>query len=147
MMWLYPGDDQKQEYRKLRLYAPKNEKIYWNFQPLRICEKPGWNPVWDDWYCYAKPLRIYQQDYALLLDYFNQIYPVKDIFHGKNQYHFDVCSDNWIGKDDWNKIIAEIERDLENNISDDQKSFFVEFVKWLREALDNTTVIVVEGNL
>ena len=27
---------------------------------------------------------------------------------------FNVCFDNWIRKDDWLKIISEIEQDLEN---------------------------------
>lgn len=146
MIWLKPSEYRKQKYIELRLYAPKNERILLNFNPLRISDKPGWNPAWEEWHCYAEPLRIYRQDYELLLGYFNKIYPVKDTFNGNLQTVFDVCFDNWIGKDDWLKIISEIEQDLKN-IYGEKKPFFEAFVKWLREALDNTSIIVVDGNL
>lgn len=52
---------------------------------------------------------------------------------------------NWIGKEDLFKIISEIEQDFDN-ISSDKKPFFTAFLEWLREALDNASIIVVEGN-
>lgn len=146
MTWFKPSDYKNQKYIELRLYAPKSEKILLDFNPLKLSDEPEWNPTWEDWHCYAAPLRIYRQDYELLLDYFNKIYPVKDPFNGALQPAFDVCFDNWIGKDDWLKIIFEIERDFENT-SDDKKHFFTSFLEWLREALNHTSVIVVEGNL
>lgn len=81
-----------------------------------------------------------------MLEYFNKIYPIKDAYNGTSEPVFDVCFDNWIGKDDWLKIIYEIEEDFDN-ISSDKKPFFTAFLEWLREALDNTTIIVVEGKL
>lgn len=81
-----------------------------------------------------------------MLDYFNKIYPAKDAFNGTLKPAFDVCFDKCIGKDDWLKIIFEIKQDLEN-ISDDKRHFFTSFFEWLREALNNTSIIVVEGNL
>lgn len=145
MVWLKPGEYQKQKYIELRLYAPKSERILLNFNPLKVSSEPGWNPAWVEWHCYAAPLRIYLQDYELLLEYFNKIYPIKDAYNGTSEPVFDVCFDNWIGKDDWLKIIYEIEEDFDN-ISCDKKPFFTAFLEWLREALNNTSIIVVEGN-
>lgn len=146
MIWLKPSDYRKQKYIELRLYAPQNEKILLDFNPLKMSEEPDWNPAWEEWHCYAAPLRIYKQDYELLIDYFNKIYPIKDAFDGTLESVFDVCFYNWIGKNDWFKIIYEIEQELES-ISDDKKPFFIDFVEWLREALNYTSIIVVEGNL
>ncbi len=146
MIWLNPRDYSKQKYIELRLYAPKSEKILLNFNPLKMSNESDWNPKWEEWHCYATPLRIYKQDYELLLDYLNKAYPLKDAFKGINEAVFDVCFDNWIGKDAWLRIISGIEQDLEN-ISDAEKPFFISFLDWIREALNYTTIIVVEGNL
>lgn len=146
MTWLRPSDDRKQKYIELRLYAPKGEKIFLDFNPLKISDKPDWNPAWEEWHCYVTPLRIYQQDYEILLYYFQKIYPIKDAFDGTLETAFDVCFSNWIGKDNWLRIIFEIEQELEN-ISDDKKRFLMDFLKWLKEALCETSIIVVEGNL
>lgn len=146
MVWLKPSEWKNQKYIELRLYAPKNEKILLDFNPLKISDELDWNPMWEEWHCYPTPLRIYQQDFNILLDYFNKIYPTKDAFNGTPEPAFDVCFDNWIGKDDWYKIIYEIEQDIDN-FPDNEKIFLSEFLKWLKEALKYTTIIVVEGNL
>lgn len=146
MIWLKPSEYEKQEYMELRLYAPKKEKILLNFNPLKPSNEPDWNPAWEEWHCYRTPLRIYKQDYELLVDYFNRIYPIKDAFNGVPDSFFDVTNDNWIGKDDWLRIISEIEQDLDS-IHDDKKSFFKDFLEWVKEALNHTSIIVVEGNL
>ena len=145
MIWLKPSEYRKQEYIELRLYAPKSEKILLDFNPLKLSDEPDWNPAWEEWHCYHTPLRIYKQDYELLVDYFNRIYPIKDAFDGTFEPFFDVTNDNWIGKDDWFKVISEIEQDLDS-ISDDKKLFFIDFLEWVKEALNYTSIIVVEGN-
>ena len=58
----------------------------------------------------------------------------------------DVCFDNLIEKNDWLKIINEIENNLAH-ISDLERKFLRDFTDWLKEALKHTTIIVVEGNL
>lgn len=146
MVWLNPNGYEGQEYVELRLNAPKGEKIFLEFNPLKISDTPDWNPMWEEWHCYSSPLRIYKQDYELLVDYFNKIYPIKDAFDGTLEQAFDVCFDNWIGKSDWQRIILEIEQDL-NRIFDGKKLFLWNFLEWLKEALKHTSVIVVEGNL
>ena len=146
MVWLKPSDYRKQKYIELRLYAPQNEKIVLEFNPLKISNEPNWNPTWEEWHCYAVPLRIYEQDFEILLDYIDKIYPTKDAFNGTPETAFDVCFDNWIGKEDWFKVISAIEQEFEN-ISGDRKPFFMDFLEWIREALQYTSIIVVEGNL
>lgn len=145
MIWLNPSEYKKQTYKELRLYAPKDEKILLDFEPLRISDNPNWNPMWEEWHCYFTPLRIYKQDYELLIDYFNKIYPIKDAFDGTLEPVFDVCFYNWIGKDDWQKIIFEIEKEFDD-FSYSEKSFIQDFLEWLKDALKYTTIIVVEGN-
>lgn len=143
MVWLKPSEYEKQEFRVLRLYAPENEKIFLGFEPLKISDR---EPMWEEWHCYAVPLRIFKQDYELLIRYFNRVFPVNDPIDGNVLPFFDVCSDNWIGGEDWLKIICEIEEDL-GNVPDNEKTFFWGFINWLREALEHTSVIVAEGNL
>lgn len=146
MVWLNPGDYIKQVYKELRLYAPENERIRLDFNPLRISDEADWNPRWEEWHCYCEPLRIYKQDYELLLEYFNKVYPIKDAFDGTTVSAFDVCFDNWIGEGKWRQIICEIEKDMDD-FSDGEKAFFQNLIAWLTTALKYTAIIVVEGNL
>lgn len=146
MIWLKPSEYRKQEYITLRLYAPPREKIKLDFNPLKLSNEPNWNPAWEEWHCYHTPLCIYKQDYELLIDYFNRIYPIRDAFDGTLESFFDVTNDNWIGKDDWFRVISGMEQDLDS-ISDDKKTFFTDFLEWVKEALNYTSIIVVEGNL
>ncbi len=139
-------DHKKQTYTELRLHAQNSEKIYLEFQPLKMSDTSDWNPQWEEWHCYSTPLRIYTPDYDLLIEYFNRIYPIKDIFTETLEPVFDVCSDHWITKEDWLKIIYEIEQEL-NRMPDTKKSFYASFIEWLKEALEHTSIIVVEGNL
>jgi len=125
MVWLNPKDYKKQEYVVLRLNAPKNEKIYLDFNPVKISHEPDWNPMWEEWHCYRNPLRIYKQDYAPLLGYFNRIYPIKDAFNGTLESVFDVCFGNWIGKNDWLRFMDEIKRDL-NRVNDSERIFLTD---------------------
>lgn len=48
MIWLKPSDYRKQKYIKLRLYAPRSEKIALNFNPLKISGEPDWNTTWEE---------------------------------------------------------------------------------------------------
>ena len=146
MAWLNLNSYERQEYVELRLNAPKAEKILLEFNPLKISDTPDWNPAWEEWHCYRNPLRIYQQDYEILVDYFNKIYPIKDAFDGTLEQEFSACFDNWIGKNDWIKIIFEIEKDL-NGVLDGERIFLTGFLEWLKEALKYSSIIVVEGNL
>ncbi len=146
MIWLNPNDYKSQEYVELRLNAPKTEKICLEFNPLKISCDPDWNPTWEEWHCHASPLRIYKQDYELLLGYFNKIYPIKDAFNGTLEPVFDVCFYNWIGKSDWLRLMDEIKKDL-NCVNNGKKVLLTDFLAWVKKALKHMSLIVVEGNL
>ena len=142
--WLKP--DEPQSFRILRLHAPENEKILLDFQPLRKSAVPEWNPMPEDWSCYREPLRVYQQDYALLLPYFARIYPTADAFDGTPEPAFDPCFSNWIGRKDWEIILQAIDAEMPLHSAQEQ-TFFRSFSDWLRAALQDTDIIVVTGNL
>lgn len=145
-MSIWVSNYKEQREVELRLYAPKSEVIELTFYPLKISEEPDWNPQWEEWHAYAMPLVIYEQDYTILLeDYFAKMYPTKNAFDGTPEPCFDFCFDNWLGTDDWKKVITEIEKDLDN-FPADRKTFYTDFLNWLKEALQHTTIIVVEGN-
>ena len=99
-----------------------------------------------DWHYYRDPLRVYSPDFDILVSYFNQVYPIIDASDNTERDRFDVCFDNWIKKDYWIKIIHNIEVDL-INLSKEEKEFLNTFIAWITDALQYTSVIVVEGNL
>lgn len=99
-----------------------------------------------DWHYYRDPLRVYSPDFDILVSYFNQMYPIIDASDNTERDRFDVCFDNWIEQDDWIKIIHNIEVDL-INLSKEEQEFLNTFIAWIKEALQYTSVIVVEGNL
>ena len=78
MVWLNSSANEKQKYLELRLNAPKGERILLDFNPLKTSNTSNWEAKWKDWHCYNNPLRIYLQDYEILLPYFKIIYPFVD---------------------------------------------------------------------
>ena len=78
--------------------------------------------------------------------FFKKVYPFVDASDGTLRQELYLCFDNWIEKNDWLKIVNEIENNLEH-ISDSERKFLRDFIEWLKEALKHTTIIVVEGNL
>ena len=144
-VWCLQDERQKSPI-EYRLYAPKSEKICLTFNPLKMSQKTDWNPQWEEWHCYRNPLVIYRQDYEkLLLSYFERLYPTKDAFSGETEPHFDVCFDNWVGKEDWEKFISGIEGEF-NTFAEEEKTFYEELINWIKMALEYTSIIVVEGN-
>jgi len=142
-IWLEPNEPQT--FRELRLHASDKERILLDFQPLKESAEPDWNPMPEEWSCYYAPLRIYKQDYALLLPYFARIYPTVDAFDGTPELSFDVCFSNWIGKRDWKTVMHAIRQDI-SAYTEHEQLFFGAFLKWLEEALEHTNIIVVIGN-
>ena len=146
MVWLNSVDYKNQEYMELRLNAPLYENIRLDFNPFKISDVSGHEPSWKDWYCYRKPLRVYSPDFDILVSYFNKVYPIIDASDNTERDSFDVCFDNWIKQDAWIKIIHNIEVDL-INFSKVEQDFLKTFIDWIKEALQHTSIIVVEGNL
>ncbi len=144
-VWIL-NNTQKQNFIELRLYSPKSEKIWLIFNPLKISDKSDWDPQWEEWHCYYEPLIIYRQDYEkFLITYFKRLYPTKDAFSGENESYFDVCFDNWLGRNDWIKFISEIENDFDK-FYEEEKIFYRKLIDWIKTALKHTSIIVVEGN-
>ena len=146
MVWLKPTNYKEQEYMELRLNAPFGEHIRLDFNPLHINDISNSSLSWKDWHCYRNPLRVYSPDFDILVSYFNQVYPIIDASDNTERDSFDVCFDNWIKQGEWIKIINNIEADL-INYSKVEQDFLKTFVDWIKEALQHTSVIVVEGNL
>ena len=146
MVWLNSRDYQKQEYIELRFNARLGEHIRLDFNPLKTLEIADVSPSWKDWHCYREPLRVYSPDFDILVSYFNKVYPLIDASDNCERDSFDVCFDNWIKQDDWIKIIHNIEVDL-INLRKDEQEFLKIYIAWIKEALQYTSIIVVEGNL
>ena len=134
-----------QKFIELRVYADKKEKICYDFQPIRRDSAPDWNPQWEEWHSYAEPLRIYQTDFdRLVKKYIISLFPCADAFDGTLQEEFDFCFDNWLSASEYRKLITAIEADT---IPPEHRRFYEQFLSWLKEALKQTDMIVIESNL
>ena len=129
-----------------RCYSKTDEKICLHFFPYKNI---GDNITWEEWHN-KKPLTIYLTDYSeLLLEYICRVYPIKDPTNDEVIKSFDVCFDNWIGKNDWEKIIEEIKVKINRNSnrpSKMEKEFYENFVEWIEKELEWADIIVAEGN-
>ena len=130
-----------------RCYSDIKEKICWTFHP---CKNYGENITWEQWHTKI-PLRIFGTDCdKLLQEYVTGIYPLKDPTDNKIIEVFDPCFDNWIGKEDWNKIINKIKDKLQRNNNRPSKSeneFYNNFLEWIEKELEWADIIVVDSNL
>ena len=128
-----------------QLYTTKDEKIHLDFLPLRPgCKE---DPQWEDWNCYRSILTIGWPDCEqLLIPTLKQIFPVKDPTNGEVQEEFDLCFDNWIGKEDWERWILLVQ-DCLPSLSEKESAFLFSVLEWIETALTYTTVMVVESNL
>ena len=110
----------------------KKEKIFLRFQPLRMT---GSDPQWEDWNCYDNLLLVYQTDYNwLLMPYFEQLFPIADPINKNIQDRMNVCFDNWIGKEDWQRFFCFIKNDMQT-MSEEVKNFYCELISWIEIAL------------
>ena len=132
-----------EENMELRCYADKTEKILLRFWP---CINEGENMEWEKWHM-AEPLVVYATDYCMLLLYLRNIFPAIDPTNGKKQDAFDLCFHNFIGIEDWERVVRHIKNDAPSNESEKEKQFFSQFVGWIESQLFWADMIVVEGNL
>ncbi len=145
-VWL-EKDGEEQKPFSVRLYSPPEERVRLVFQPLRPSDRPHRDPQWEDWHSYLVPLAAGYRDYEVLLkEYFLVMYPATDPMDGSPVPAFDPCSPNWVGKGDWEKVIALLRQDLER-VPRKRRNFYDAFLRWLEAALTHTDIIVVEGNL
>jgi hypothetical protein len=129
-----------------RCYSKADERVCLEFYP---CKNIGKNISWEEWHRKI-PLTVYSTDYCkLLLEYICSVYPVKDPTNDEVIESFDVCFDNWIGKEDWKKIIVGIKVKINRNNnrpSKTEKEFYENFIEWIEKELEWADMIVVEGN-
>lgn len=143
--FLPPHSQEKQIDLTPNLYTQSGEKIHLAFLPLR--PDYGNAPQWEDWNCYRSILTIGWPDCEqLLIPTLKQIFPVKDPTNGEVQEEFDICFDNWIGKEDWERWIVLVRGNL-SSMSTEESIFLRSILEWIETALTYTSVIVVEGNL
>ncbi len=134
-----------QNFIELRVYAGRSEKICYDFQPIKRNPATDWNPAWEDWHSYPEPLRIYLTDFEKLLrNYILPLFPTADAFDGSLQTAFDPCFDNWLSVSDYQKLIAAIETDT---IPPEHTLFYEQFIAWLKHALQQADIIIIESNL
>ncbi len=148
-VWLPEHRWEEQRPFVLRLYSPVEERVRLTFQPLKPSpdQSPGRDPRWEDWHCHLIPLAVGFRDYELLLkEHFAGLYPTRDPIDGTPEATFDPCSPNWLGAEDWQKLIAAVKSEL-GTVSKKRRRFYDTFLRWLEAALEHTDIIVVEGNL
>lgn len=139
------GSDMKNSmsFLELRLYSDKKEKICLKFLPYLNKHVSKWEAC----HSYKCPLYVYFTDYRkLLAPYLACVFPLKHPLVGEIQECFDECFDNWIEKEAWCAIIKSIKLDL-YKFEEKEKEFYYNFFKWIEEALLETNIIVVDGNL
>lgn len=89
---------------------------------------------------WLKPSEYENQEFTVLRLYAPESEKILlDLEPLKNSHSEPMC-------EDWLKMICELERDTKN-FPDNEKTFYLNLVQWLREALKHTSVIVAEGNL
>lgn len=145
MEWFGPEKYRSREVHVVRIYAPREEKIFLDFEPLKITHGADGETLFEE-YCYPYPLRIFRQDYELLTGYISRIYPTRDAVNGCLVTELDLCFYNRIGRGDWLKIISYLEDNM-GSFPEGEKGFYSEVIRWLQEALKVTDIIEIEGNL
>jgi len=130
-----------------RCYSDVNEKICWTLYP---CVNFGENITREQWHA-KTPLYIFYADYEKLLkEYVTGIYPIINPTNNTVVEAFDPCFNNWIGKDDWKKIINEIKNKLQRNNNRPSKlerEFYNNFLEWIEKELEWADIIVIDSNL
>ncbi|MDE7281835.1 MAG: hypothetical protein K2N36_08880, partial [Ruminiclostridium sp.] len=100
----------------------------------------------EDWN-YYNSLRIFKTDYEMLFaPLAERIFPVIDPDSGEFQAHLDVCSLNWIGKADTERLIGIISAAAGDKIAE-ERQFLEKITEYLRHCINVSDLILIEGNL
>ena len=130
--------------REMWLYSKENEKIFLEISPVRNTENS--DIMWEDWN-YYNSLRIFKTDYEMLfVPLVEKIFPVIDPDSGEVQDRLDVCSLNWIGKADTERLIGIISEEKFGKTAEEQQ-FLEKITEYLRHCIDVSGLILIEGNL
>ena len=129
---------------EMRLYSKEYEKIFLEIAPVRISENS--DIMWEDWN-YYNSLRIFKTDYEMLfVPLVERIFPVIDPDSDEVQARFDVCSLNWIGKADTERLIGSFSEGISDKTGD-ERQFLEKITEYLRHYIDVSDLILIEGNL
>ncbi len=146
MRWLDNSDEQKPVVLRLYDNSPGNSPRL-EFNPLKLSDEPGWNPMPEEGHCCSEPLRVYFEDYRRLLKgYFALMFPTKDAFDGTPEPVFDELYWNWLGAEDWSKALSAIRSELPK-FSPVERGVYEAISRWLDEALALSNIIICESNL
>ena len=146
--WKFAFDDSGSEHivTDIRLYSDDGEKIELEFKP--VCVPVNGDLQWKDWNCYDS-IRVYKTDYdKLLLSSIQSVFPVVDPTPNSwgLQEEFDLTSMNFMGREDWNRII-DVLLNRSNTAADQEKEFYDLFIKYLRNFTEVSDYFCIEGNL
>ncbi|MBO4399828.1 MAG: hypothetical protein J5795_06840 [Lachnospiraceae bacterium] len=146
--WTFVFDDSGSAHKvtDIRLYSDDGEKIELEFKPIFVPENGELQ--WEDWNCYDS-IMIYKTDYdKLLLSSIQSVFPVVDPTPNSwgLQEEFDLTSMNFIGKEDWSRIIDAL-LNRSNVAADQEKEFYDLFIKHLRSFMEVSEYFCIEGNL
>lgn len=129
---------------EMRLYSENNEKIFLEFAPVRI-PKSG-DIMWEDWN-YYNSLRIFKTDYEMLfVPFAEKIFPVKDPDTDELQTYLDLCSPNWIGKSDIERLIKIIDESSKDKKSE-ERQFLKIITEYLQDCIKISNMVLIDGNL
>ena len=127
-----------------RCHSEIGEKICLQFFP---CKNLGADTSLD--YVYKQNhLTVYWGDYQpLLLKFLKGVYPTTDPTDNEIVECFDECFMNWIGKEDWQRIIERIKGSINTKTPKNELEFYLNFTEWIETNLETNDLIMVEGNL
>jgi len=111
------------------------------------CKKGKNNDPYLDWDC-ANNLTISMKDFDLLLkEPFFSLYPIIDPDTNEEISKFDYTSFNEISYNYWFKFINTIKNELIPQATEQENTFYTEFLLWLEKALESSLIIVIDGSL
>lgn len=148
--WKFDPKDSDVEHKvtDIRLYSDDKEKINIEVKPVSVYPKENRNMAWEDWNRYDS-ICIYKTDYErLLLSVIKELFPVTDPDPngwGVQEY-FDLTSMNFFGKDDWQRLIDNLNVLMEK-ADETEKEFYQVIVKYLNDFMDISDWFCIEGNL
>ena len=132
----------------IRLYSDDTELIRLEFKPVYMYSLKNESMSWEDWNHYDS-ICIYKTDYEkLLLPVIQSLFPVTDPDpNGFGiQESFDLTSTNFLGKEDWKKLIEELTKCMKSS-NKAESDFYDSVLGCLKDFMLKSDWFCIEGNL
>jgi hypothetical protein len=132
----------------IRLYSGDDELIYIELKPVYMNPPENVTKSWEDWNHYDS-ICIYQTDYKkLMLPSISALFPAADPEpNGFGiQEELDLTSINFLGKEDWQKLIENL-TDCMETADEDETAFYRSVIGFLKDSLAISDWFCIEGNL